>query len=122
MFHGYSDGSGAESYRCDHPANAAGARWGGKQLRSGEVVFTHGASLAKFTSPLAHEERVMAPRGEYAGGIEETKTGDWLVIARESATAKFALKLWKPGAPTMQTVLAKSGTDLVEPVLVAAHE
>jgi hypothetical protein len=122
MFLVYSDGSGAESYRCDHPANAAGARWGGKQLRSGDVVFTHGASLAKFTSPLAHEERVMAPRGEYAGGIEETKTGDWLVIARESAPAKFALKLWKPGAPAMQTLLAKDGTDIVEPVVVAAHE
>ena len=49
MFLVYSDGSGVESYRCDHPANTAGARWGGKQLNSGEVVFTHGASLARFS-------------------------------------------------------------------------
>ncbi len=34
----------------------------------------------------------------------------------------YALKLWKPGAAAMQTVLAKSGEDLVEPVVVAAHE
>ena len=47
----YADGSGVESYRCDH----GGARWGGRQLASGDVVFTHGASLARFTSPLAHE-------------------------------------------------------------------
>ncbi len=47
----YSDGSGVESYRCDHGS----ARWGGRQLASGDVVFTHGASLARFTSPLAHE-------------------------------------------------------------------
>ncbi len=122
LFLVYSDGSGVESYRCDHPASAAGARWGGKQLRSGDVVFTHGASLAKFTSPLAHEEGVTAPRGEYAGAIAETRTGDWLVSARESATAKFALKLWKPGALIMQTLLTKTGVDLVEPVVVAARE
>jgi Hydrazine synthase alpha subunit middle domain len=122
MFLVYSDGSGAESYRCDHPANAAGARWGGKQLRSGDVVFTHGASLARFTSPLAHEERVTAPRGDYAGGIAETRTGDWLVSVREPANAKFALKLWRPSAPMMRTMLAKTGTDLVEPVVAAAHE
>ena len=87
MFLVYSDGSGVESYRCDHPANAAGARWGGRQLTSGDVVFTHGASLARFTSPLAHEERVTAPRGEYAGAIAETASGEWLVSARESASA-----------------------------------
>ena len=53
MYLVYSDGSGVESYRCDHPANVAGARWGGRQLKSGDVVFTHGGSLARFTSPLA---------------------------------------------------------------------
>jgi Hydrazine synthase alpha subunit middle domain len=122
MFLVYSDGSGVESYRCDHPAKSAGARWGGKQLSSGDVVFTHGASLARFTSPLAHEERVIAPRGDYAGGIAETKTSDWLVSVRESANAKFALKLWRPSAPMMQTILAKAGFDIVEPVVAAAHE
>ena len=38
LFLVYSDGSGVESYRCDHGR----ARWGGKQLASGDVVFTHG--------------------------------------------------------------------------------
>ncbi len=54
LFLVYSDGSGVESYRCDHGR----ARWGGKQLASGDVVFTHGTSLARFTSPLAHEAHV----------------------------------------------------------------
>lgn len=122
MFLVYSDGSGVESYRCDHPANdAAGARWAGRQLKSGDVVFTHGASLARFTSPLAHEERVAAPRGDYAGAIAETATGEWLVSARDSANAKFALKLWRPGA-AMQMALAKSDQNLVEPVMAAEHE
>ena len=111
----YADGSGVESYRCDHGR----ARWGGRQLTSGDVVFTHGASLARFTSPLAHETSILAPPGEYAGAIAETALGDWLLSARTGAGARYALKVWKPGSAAMQTVLAQSGEDLVEPVLVA---
>jgi len=111
----YSDGSGVESYRCDHGR----ARWGGKQLASGDVVFTHGTALARFTSPLAHEAPVMAPRAEYAGSIAETAQGDWLLSAR--AGAHFALDAWKPGTAALRTVLAVNGEDLVEPVVVAPH-
>ena len=115
LFLVYSDGSGVESYRCDHGR----ARWGGKQLASGDVVFTHGASLARFTSPLATEAQIVAPRGEYAGGIAETASCSWLVSERAGAGTHYALKLWKPGAGAMQTLLARSGEDLVEPVLIA---
>jgi hypothetical protein len=121
MYLVYSDGSGVESYRCDHPAIAASARWGGRQIKSSDVVFTHGASLARFSSPVAHEERVSAPRGEYAGAIAETASGEWLVSVRESTAANFALKLWTPGAAAMQTVLALAGENLVEPVAVDAR-
>ncbi|HMG87228.1 MAG TPA: hypothetical protein VK574_15965 [Terracidiphilus sp.] len=121
MFLVYSDGSGVESYRCDHPATAAGARWGGRQLKSGDVVFTQGGSLARFTSPLAHEERVVSPRGEFGGGIAETASGEWLVSARESAQVRYVLKLWKPGAAAMQTVLVRTGENLVDPVVVGAR-
>jgi hypothetical protein len=119
----YSDGSGVESYRCDHGR----ARWGGKQLSSGDVVFTHGSSLARFTSALAHEAAIVAPRAEYAGGIAEMASGAWLVSARTSAGAHYALKSWKPGdgnkggASALKTVLAVSGEDVVEPVVVAAR-
>ena len=119
LFLVYSDGSGVESYRCDHPSKIVDARWGGRQLRSGDVVFTHGSSLARFTSPLAREERVTAPRAEYAGSIAETASGEWLVSARNSIAAKFALKLWNPGSLAMQTLLAQNQNHLVDPVLVA---
>ena len=109
-----------ESYRCDHPAISLRARVGWKQLASGDVVFTHGRRWRDSLRPWRMKNGI-APR-EYAGGIAETETGEWLVSTRESANAKFALKLWKPGAATMQTVIARNGTDLVEPVVIAAHE
>jgi hypothetical protein len=114
----YSDGSGVESYRCDHGQ----ARWGGRQLASGEVIFTHGSSLARFTSPMAHEVPVVAARAEYSGGISETAQGDWLVSARASTGAHYSIKLRSSlpkSAPTaMQTVIAVSGENLVDPVLI----
>ncbi len=111
----YADGTGVESYRCDHGR----ARWGGTQLPSGDVAFTHGESLARFTSPLAHEEHIAAPPAQYAGAIAETASGEWLLSARASASGRYVLKLWKPGAATLETVLAKNGENLVEPVLLA---
>jgi hypothetical protein len=118
LFLVYSDGSGVESYRCDHGA----ARWGGKQLASGDVVFTHGSSLARFTSPLAHEERIQAPSAQFTGAIAETESHTWLISARAASEKHYAIKLWKPGTATMQSVLAESSDDLVEPVLVAPHD
>lgn len=116
----YSDGSGVESYRCDH----GGARWGGRQLASGDVVFTHGASLARFTSPMAHEIALALPSGDYAGAIAETAQGNWLVSVRSATGSHYALKLLRPGALAsglgpIQTLLTLSGEDLVEPALVA---
>jgi hypothetical protein len=116
MYLVYTDGSGLESYRCDHGA----ARWGGRQLASGDVVFTHGATLARFTSALANEEPVTAPRAEFAGGIAETAGGTWLLGARTNRTEPFALQSWKPGSATMKPILAERGINLLEPVLVAA--
>jgi hypothetical protein len=121
LFLVYSDGSGVESYRCDHGR----ARWGGKQLASGDVVFTHGNSLARFTSPLAREAAIVAPQAEYAGAIAETASGAWLVSMRAAAGTHYALKLWEPGsgfkagALATMPVLALSGEDVVEPVVVA---
>jgi hypothetical protein len=115
LFLVYADGSGVESYRCDHGR----ARWGGRQLASGDVVFTHGATLARFTSPLATETPVVAPHAEYAGAIAETASGAWLVSARAAANTHYAIKLWKQGSPALQTVLTLTGKNLVEPVLVA---
>jgi hypothetical protein len=118
MYLMYADGSGVESYRCDHGA----ARWGGRELASGDVVFTKGKSLARFTSPLAHEAAIAAPQAEYAGGIAETAAGDWLVSARRATGGHYALIQWKPGIAALKILLAMSGDDVVEPVVVAARE
>jgi hypothetical protein len=124
LFLVYSDGSGVESYRCDHGR----ARWGGKQLASGDVVFTQGNVLARFTSALAHEAAIQAPRAEYAGAIAETASGAWLLSARAGTGARYALKLWQPsdglkvGAAELKTILAVPGEDLVEPAIVAPRE
>ena len=115
MFLVYADGSGLESVRCDHGRS----RWGGTQLASGDVVFTHGTTLARFTSAMTHEVQVPAPRGVYAGAIAEIDSGAWLLSVRTTNEPKFAIKIWTPGQAEMQTVLAKRGEDLVEPVLVA---
>ncbi len=121
LFLVYSDGSGVESYRCDHGS----ARWGGHQLASGDVVFTHGATLARFTSALANEARISAPRADYAGGIVETSSGAWLLSARPTVASPFVLKLFTPASganpspATLTTVLAQPGENLVESVLVA---
>jgi hypothetical protein len=123
MYLTYTDGSGVESYRCDHGV----ARWGGRQLASGDVVFTQGNSLARFTSPLAHETHVAAPRGEYAGGIAETAAGDWLVSERAGPGTHFALKLWASptsqvsGNAVLKILLSVSGEDIVQPVMVAGR-
>ena len=115
LFLVYSDGSGVESYRCDHGR----ARWGGHQIANGDVVFTHGASLARFTSPLAHEAAIPAPHADFAGGIRETAEAQWLLSSRPTPSSRYALKLWKPGAPAMTTVLADPRSDLVDPVLIS---
>lgn len=111
----YSDGSGVESYRCDH----GNARWGAHQLASGDVVFTHGSSLARFTSPLAHEERMAAPAGTYAGDVAETATGEWLVSAKATSAAPYAIRFWKLGSPAARLLLQIAGQNLIEPVLLA---
>ena len=116
MYLVYTDGSGLESYRCDHGV----ARWGGRQLASGDVVFTHGATLARFTSALANEAPVAAPHAEFAGSIAETASGTWIVSARSGNSEPFTLQSWKPGSTTMKPVVSERGTNLVEPVVVAA--
>jgi len=115
LFLVYSDGSGVESYRCDHGR----ARWGGQQLTSGDVILTHGSSLARFTSPLAHEEHVAAPRAAYAGAVAETKDGNWIVSAKSAPETHYALHFFEPGGTKLRPILSEAGSDLVEPILLA---
>jgi hypothetical protein len=113
----YSDGSGVESYRCDHGK----ARYQGRQINSGDIVFAYGAGLARFISSRAQQVPISAPAGEYAGGAVETASGDWLSSWRQNATEHFRLMLWSPGATSLRSALAEADADAVEPVLLAGR-
>jgi hypothetical protein len=101
----YSDGSGVETYRCDHGRD----RHAGRQLSSGDIVFETGGRAARFTSARAAEAAVTMPAGEIAGPVAETGGGEWLVSYRANAQAAFALYRWKPGQQVPEKVAEAAG-------------
>ncbi|MGE5110996.1 MAG: hypothetical protein ACM3JB_09085 [Acidobacteriaceae bacterium] len=110
----YPDGSGLESYRCDHGS----ARYNARQLKSGDIVFTKNQTLARFTSPLAHEIAVAGPAGEYSGDIAETGTGEWLVSWRKTTSQPFGLVLARPEHfPTTSFIRRKE--NVLQPRIIA---
>jgi len=111
----YSDGSGVESYRCDHGP----ARHQGRQISSGDIVFAARVGLARFTSARAKETPISAPAGEYTGDVAETASGDWLLPWRSNAKAHFQLMLWTPGAAQLRAAVAEAEADVVQPALLA---
>ncbi len=113
----YSDGSGVESYRCDHGQ----ARYSGKQVASGDIVFTSTSGLGRFTSARAQEVQIAAPAGEYAGDAAETLSGDWLLAWRPDARSSFQLKRWKPGESSLASGAEEQSANVIQPALVAAR-
>ncbi len=111
----YSDGSGVESYRCDHGTN----RHSGRQVHAGDIVFASGNGIARFTSSRAQELRISSPTGEYSGDIVETSSGDWLFPWRASAGAQFQLMLWTPGSAALRPAVVELNTNAMQPTLVA---
>jgi len=111
----YSDGSGIESYRCDHGA----ARYAAKQQSSGDTVFATSRGLARFTSARAQQLSISGPAGEYAGDIAETADGEWLMAWRPDARAPYQLMRWTPGAGDLKPLLVEPDANIVEPVPLA---
>lgn len=118
----YPDGSGVESYRCDH----GHSRSDGKQVATGDIVFVSKHGLGRFTSPVAHEVTVNVPPGDYAGGIAASPSGTLILSFRpaqnagtDRAAERYALKLWNPGGHTLTTLVAEPGENIVEPVVRA---
>jgi hypothetical protein len=111
----YSDGSGVESYRCDHGS----ARRQGKQIESGDIVFASGSGLARFTSARAQQISIAAPAGEYGGDVVELPSGNWLLPWRQNAKTHFQLMLWTPGANRLEAAMSAPDMDVLEPVLLA---
>lgn len=110
----YSDGSGVESYRCDHGS----ARHSARQSASGDIVFVSEPGLARFTSSRAKEIPLPAPAGEYAGNIAESRNGSWFVSWRPDEKSPFQLMDWIPGAASMTSVISEPGVNLVQPTVV----
>lgn len=112
----YSDGSGIESYRCDHGAS----RHAAKQQSSGDTVFATSRGLARFTSARAQQVSISGPGGEYAGDIAETAAGEWLMAWRPDAKMPYQIMRWTPGAD-LRPVIAEQGANIVEPVVLASR-
>ncbi|MCX6626333.1 MAG: hypothetical protein NTW28_01700, partial [Candidatus Solibacter sp.] len=113
LFTVYSDGSGVESYRCDHGPDRRGAR----ELASGDILFETGGRLARFTSARAVQLAVALPKGEYTGPVAELSPSAWLVSYRPATTARFGLYRWRLGEALPEILLAPAG-EAVQPVLV----
>ena len=113
----YSDGSGVESYRCDHGM----ARHSGRQIHSGDVIFASSHGLARFTSARAQGIAVNAPAGEYAGDVTETASGDWLLAWRPNAAARFRLMRWMPSSADLKPALEPLAANVIQPVLLGSR-
>jgi len=110
----YSDGSGIESYRCDHGQ----VRHSGRQNKSGDIVFASAHGLARFTSARAHEIPIAAPAGEYAGDVFETASGAWILSWRPDASSAFRLMRWVPSSKDLEPVLVQPDANAVQPTLL----
>lgn len=111
----YSDGSGVESYRCDHGT----ARHSAKQMRSGDIFFVSSWGIARFTSARAQQLRVSAPVGQYAGDFAETASGDLMTPWRPNATSPFHLMRWAEGSGTLEPLVAPQGINELQPTLLS---
>ncbi len=111
----YSDGTGVESYRCDHGA----ARSAGRELSSGDIVFPNGKGLARFTSPRAQQVAFIAPAGDYAGDIVEASPDSLLVAWRQNSMQPFQIQLLNTAENHARTFLSQAGTNLLDPAMVA---
>jgi len=111
----YSDGSGIESYRCDHGPSRQSAR----QSSSGDIVFATAHGLARFTSARAQQVSLSSPAGEYADGPAELAAGGWLVPWRPDAKQPFHLVRWSQGSSRLRPVLAQNSVNIVQPTLLS---
>ena len=113
----FSDGSGVESYRCDHGK----AHHQGKETNSGDIVFASSSGLSRFTSSRAQEVFISAPTGEYAGDVAETPSGDWVLPWRPDPKASFQLMIWSPDAATLRNFVAEPGANVIQPVVLGSR-
>ena len=111
----YTDGSGVESYRCDHERS----RHSGRQVPSGDVVFARDGKLFRFTSALAHEVAIGVPTGTYVGDVVETANGNWILSSHGPSGKFYELRTWKPGRANSLVLVSDSRANILQPALLA---
>ena len=92
LFTVYPDGTGVESMRCDHGPQ----RSSGRQVSSGDVVFSVAGGLARFRSALAVQDKLAPANLEIAGPVAEMSPDRWLVAARVT----LRRRVWPPSGWT----------------------
>ncbi len=117
LFTVYPDGTGVEALRCDHGPE----RSGGRQVSSGDVIFSVDGGLARFTSALATQQKLPPSALEISGPVAETTPGRWLVAARPRSGGEYAIYTAEPRAADLYRVEAPHGVNAVEPVALAAR-
>ncbi len=111
----YPDGTGVESLRCDHgPQRSAG-----RQVSSGDVIFSVAGGLARFRTALAVQDKLAPSELEIAGPIAEIAPNRWLVAARPRTGGAYAIHLAGPNSRVAEIVEAVRGVNAVEPVALA---
>jgi hypothetical protein len=113
LFTVYPDGTGVESLRCDHGPARADAR----QVSSGDVVFTTGGKLARFTSAQAVQVDVAQPELEPAGPIAEVTPGKWIVGLRKPGQP-VGLYLWTKDGARLSPLETPAGSNAIQPAIV----
>ena len=74
--------------------------------------------LARFTSAMAHEVPVECATRNIRRGNCRDRIRSVAGERAGSSGTKYAIKIWKPGMAALHSVLARTGEDLVEPVLL----
>jgi hypothetical protein len=112
LYTAYSDGSGVESYRCEHGPIRRGAR----QVSSGDIVFETAGHLARYTSARAVQLPLTLPKGEYLGPVAELSPEAWIVSYRPDPAGPHGLYLWRLNQTPPEKILT-SALEAVQPVL-----
>ena len=113
----YLDGSGVESYRCDHGRDRSAA----VEMASGDIVFTTEGRLGRFTSARAMALDFPAVAGEFAGRLAEVAPGELLGGYRPDPTQAYGIYRWRPGQGSPEKVLATVEA-AVQPVAIRPRE
>lgn len=117
LFTVYPDGTGVESVRCDHGPKRGGAR----QLTSGDVIFSSGGVLARYTSALSAQQKLPPLNVEVTGAVAEAAPDLWLVAARPRSGGNYSIHLTGPDGGRAEVLEAPPGVNAVDPVVAMAR-